>query len=75
MVAVSSSERMIHDFQTSISCRQREKGSELIRLPDCEGSTTTTREQYHSRTPGNNGGLTGSKGQAIRYQFGIVLPM
>ncbi len=75
MIAVSSSKSMIHDFQTCISCRQREEGSELIRLPDSERRTITASEQYYSRTAGDDGGLTGSKGQAVRYQFGMVLPM
>ncbi len=75
MVAVVNSESMIHDFQTCISCRQREEGSELTRLPDSKRSITTAREQYHSRTAGNNGRPTGLKGQAVRYQFGIVLLM
>jgi hypothetical protein len=75
MIAVSSSERMTYDFQTCISCRQSEEGSELMRLPDSERRTITASEQYYSRTAGYDGGLTGSKGQAVRYQFGRVLPM
>jgi len=75
MIAVSSSESMTHDFQTCISYRQREEGSELIRLSDSECRTITASEQYYSRTAGDDGGLTGSKGQAVRYQFGTVIPM
>src|SRR5437879_6875145 len=75
MVAVRGSESMIHNFQTNISCRQREDGSELIRLPDSERSTTAAREQYRPRTASSNSGLTGSKSQTVRYQSGIVPPM
>jgi hypothetical protein len=56
---------MIRNFQTSISSAQREDGSELTRLPDGERSIITAREQYHSRTASINGGLTGSKSQAV----------
>src|SRR5436309_1675274 len=66
---------MIHDFQTCISCRQGEEGSEPIRFPDSKRRNITASEQYYSRTAGDDGGLTGSKGQAVRYQFGIVLLM
>jgi len=66
---------MIHNFQTCISRRQREEGSELIRLPDSERRIIPASEQYYSRDAGDDGGLTGSKGQAVRYQFGTVVPM
>lgn len=75
MIAASSSESMIHDSQTCISRRQREEGPELIRFPDSERRTIPASEQYYSRTAGDDGGLTGSKGQAVRYQFGTVIPM
>jgi hypothetical protein len=69
MVAGGRSEGMTHDPQISIPSGQCEGGSELIRLPDSKRTITTAREHYRSGTPGNNGGLTGSKGQAVRYQF------
>src|SRR6267143_5650347 len=75
MGAVRGSESMINNFQINISCRQREDGSELIRLPDSERSTTPAREQYRSGTTGSNGGLTGSQGQTVGYQSRIVPPM
>jgi hypothetical protein len=75
MVAVRGSESMIHNLQINISCRQREDGSELVRLPDRERSNIAAREQYHPRTASSNGGLTGSQGQTVGYQSGIVPPM
>jgi len=53
---------MTHHFQTSISCRQSEDWSELLRLPDSECRAMTASEQYYSRTAGNDSGLTRSKG-------------
>jgi len=75
IVAGGSSESMTHDPQISIPFWQCEGGPELIRLPDSKRSTTTAREQYHSGTAGNNGGLTGSEGQAVRRQFGMGIPL
>src|SRR5207249_634534 len=68
----TSSENMIHEFQTGISCRQCEEGSELMRLLNGERRTITAGEQYYSGTAGNDGGLTGSKGRAVRCQFGVL---
>jgi hypothetical protein len=66
MIAVSSSENVIHNFQSCISLWQREDGPEPVRLTDSERRTIAASEQYYSRTTGNDTTLIGSKSQAVR---------